>query len=286
MSKRKGEDQARPAARDASDRADRDSREQIRAGGQDVSSDRVQRHPETTDERLGLLPAELRTGARDTISDVIGPDRDDLELSERGGLDFAWDQQGSDLQSGSADFRGMEQDRGRQEQAQIIAEETELTTIPHALAEEPGATPDIEPSWTDQTMFTDPVAAVGAPDDNADPVSDNDETYIPPTDPVVTAAGPGNAHVLGGFSATGPEEVHPARSADGEIGDEAIADAVRDALRQDAATTDLEIHVAVSGGVVRLRGTVADLEDADNAEAVAARVEGVVEVQEQLNVTS
>jgi osmotically-inducible protein OsmY len=103
---------------------------------------------------------------------------------------------------------------------------------------------------------------------------------------VVSAAGPGNAEVLGGFSPTGGESVHPVRSSDGQIGDEAIVDAVQSALRHDASTTDLQIEVTVLQGVVRLRGTVPDLDDADNAEAVASRVEGVVEVQEQLEIAN
>jgi osmotically-inducible protein OsmY len=39
-------------------------------------------------------------------------------------------------------------------------------------------------------------------------------------------------------------------------------------------------------GSVRLRGRVADMDDAENAEAVAARVPGVVEVVEELEVQS
>lgn len=54
-------------------------------------------------------------------------------------------------------------------------------------------------------------------------------------------------------------------------------------LREDAATTDLRVDVLVWDGVVRLRGTVPTLEDADNAEAVAARVPGV---REELEVRS
>ncbi len=41
----------------------------------------------------------------------------------------------------------------------------------------------------------------------------------------------------------------------------------------------------VRNGVVHLRGRVADLDDADNAEAVASRVPGIREVVEELDVT-
>ena len=66
--------------------------------------------------------------------------------------------------------------------------------------------------------------------------------------------------------------------------DEALADAIRRELAEDSATTDLNIVVAVRNGVAHLRGQVADLDDADNAEAVAARVPGVRDVVEELEV--
>jgi osmotically-inducible protein OsmY len=65
-------------------------------------------------------------------------------------------------------------------------------------------------------------------------------------------------------------------------GDEAIADDVRRELREDAMIAFLSVDVAVNDGVVTLRGYVPHLEDADAAEEVAARVPGVVEVQDHL----
>ncbi|GAC1329644.1 MAG: hypothetical protein NVSMB2_28610 [Chloroflexota bacterium] len=75
-------------------------------------------------------------------------------------------------------------------------------------------------------------------------------------------------------------------SSDGRIGDEALADAVRRELHQDASTTELRILVAVRNGVVHLRGQVPDLDDADNVEAVASRVPGIREVVEELEVAN
>ena len=73
-------------------------------------------------------------------------------------------------------------------------------------------------------------------------------------------------------------------ASDGRPGDEALASAIRRELREDATTTDLPLGVAVRRGVAYLRGRVAGPEDAENAEAVAARVPGVVEVVERLEV--
>jgi osmotically-inducible protein OsmY len=116
-------------------------------------------------------------------------------------------------------------------------------------------------------------------------VQDAEEPYFAPTDPVVGSDNRGNLEVLGGWSGTSVDrqEVAPSAS-DAQPGDEALADAVRRELREDAATTALELRVTVRNGVVHLRGVVSDLVDAENAEAVAAGVPGVVDVVEELDV--
>jgi len=174
----------------------------------------------------------------------------------------------------------------------VIDEESDLTTTAHTLGESDPAdasvgdlgSADVEPSLNDQDLLTDPVAAVGDPDDWEDPVQEGDQAYVPPMDPVVGTDAHGGTRVLGGFSPDATSERSPLRSSDGQIGDEAVADAVRAALRQDATTTDLQVDVAVEGGIVRLFGTVPGMEDVDNAESVAERVPGVVDVVEELQV--
>lgn len=128
--------------------------------------------------------------------------------------------------------------------------------------------------FSDQPLTTDASEAVEG---------DSDATFFPPTDPVVRAGEDGAPEILGGFAPTA-EPSAPERSSDGLIGDEALADAVRDALALDAATADLRLAVAVEAGVVRLRGAVLSLEDAENAEAVAGAVPGVVEVIDETDV--
>ena len=95
----------------------------------------------------------------------------------------------------------------------------------------------------------------------------------------------GDLEVIGGWTGGSTSRVEVAASAsDGKPGDEALREAVRRGLREDATTTTLDLRITVRDGVVRLRGTVADLADAENAEAVAAEVAGVVEVIEELDV--
>jgi osmotically-inducible protein OsmY len=135
--------------------------------------------------------------------------------------------------------------------------------------------------FMDERGITDPWSASGptsALDD--DLVSEGDLVYTPPTDPVGT-----NTEVINGLALSSMDDIHVARSAlDGRLGDEAIADAIRRELLEDAATTDLDVDVSVFDGVAHLRGRVPYLEDAENAEEVASRVPGVVEVDEGLDV--
>lgn len=118
--------------------------------------------------------------------------------------------------------------------------------------------------------------------------TDEGEPFFPPTDPVVRRAArtEGGYTVVGGFSQTAldaptdPEQLPRALQA----GDDEIARRVRLALAADAGTADLPIFVSVHRGVVRLRGLVPSLADSDLAEEVAARVPGVVEVQDEIDV--
>jgi osmotically-inducible protein OsmY len=179
---------------------------------------------------------------------------------------------------------------------QIEVQTTLPTDIDHFAGDEPSAemaetSADIqarggqlEPDFTDQPGLADPMAAAGPSSSRAEDLAQSGETYSPPNDPVVTTDAHGTAHVLGGFDSD--QEVTVERSSDGRLGDEALADAVRRELAEDSATTDLSIVVAVRGGVVHLRGQVADLDDADNAESVASRVPGIRDVVEELDVAN
>ena len=112
------------------------------------------------------------------------------------------------------------------------------------------------------------------------------EPYFPPTDPPIGTRSLSNAAVRGGFASSsleepdGPEDV-PLRV---QGGDDEIAARVRYALRTDAYTADLNIHVDVVDGTVYLRGKVRSIEDVEQAEQVAGSVEGVEDVEEELEI--
>lgn len=147
---------------------------------------------------------------------------------------------------------------------------------------EPGDFAHGDHTTTDSWLAQGPTSAI-----DEDVVSEGDVVFVPPTDPVV-ARDPVTlrTRVVGGLSPTSMDDLGVARSAlDGEPGDEAIADAIRRELLEDAATTGLDqVRVAVFQGVATLRGRVPFLEDAENAEEVASRVPGVIEVSEELDV--
>jgi hypothetical protein len=145
---------------------------------------------------------------------------------------------------------------------------------------------EFEPDFTDQSVLHDPGEASGANSSGSDdPAASGDAVYAPPIDPVVKTDAHGRAQILGGFGSEVDVPVERSAS-DGRLGDEALADAVRRRLAEDSATTDLSIVVAVRDGVAHLRGQVTDLDDADNAESVAASVPGIREVVEELDVAS
>ncbi|MBK6661891.1 MAG: BON domain-containing protein [Thermoflexaceae bacterium] len=133
-----------------------------------------------------------------------------------------------------------------------------------------------ETNLTDGWSASGPTSAM-----DEDLVSEGDAVFVPPTDPVGTSR-----EVIGGLQLSSMDSIEVDRSSDGTIGDEAIADAIRRELREDSATTALDVDVDVYRGIARLRGLVQDLDDAENAEEVAARVPGVIEVREELDVES
>ncbi len=136
--------------------------------------------------------------------------------------------------------------------------------------------------FSDQVIRHDTMGAAGPSGfTNDEDISEGDDVFVPPTDPVLSREG----ELLGGFGFSSDDSVSVETSTQGKrLSDGEIAAAIRRELREDAATTDLEIHVSVEQGVAELRGRVTSLDDAEDAEAVASRVPGVVEVRENLEV--
>lgn len=132
----------------------------------------------------------------------------------------------------------------------------------------------VEPALMDDIGTTDVMESA----------SEN-EPFFPPTDPVIHTVPRERQgiEVLGGFAPTADEQFespdHPPKI---YHSDDELAEDVRQALLRDASTTNLNIRVLVRSRIVYLRGTVQSFEDADQAEAIAANVPGIVEVREEL----
>ncbi len=143
----------------------------------------------------------------------------------------------------------------------------------------------LDPSLNAQPLETNDIDAMDSGTlDDLDAV-EPDTTFFAPTDPVLGISEHQTLEVEGGFAPTSDDSIEVDRSAeDNQPGDEALAEAIQRELRADAATTNLNIHVAVDEGIAYLQGTVLDLEDAENAEEVAGRIPGVIEVVDDLDI--
>jgi hypothetical protein len=126
-------------------------------------------------------------------------------------------------------------------------------------------------------------------------VYEDRETFFPPIDPVVEPErNSPDLEMVGGFQPEATDDTDEDEdeafaesiplSADERLivrDDEDIRDDVLRELREDALTTDFELDVEVRRGVVYLRGYLPTIDDAENAQAVAARVPGVVDVEDR-----
>lgn len=144
------------------------------------------------------------------------------------------------------------------------------------LAELATANGELEPDFTNLPLESTPVEGE----------AEGEPTFAP-TDPVIGIDQHGRAQILGGFGSDSMASIDVEPSAeDTRPGDEALAEAIERELKEDAATTSLNVEVFVRQGLVHLRGWVPGLEDADNAEAVAARVPGVLDVVDEIDVAT
>jgi osmotically-inducible protein OsmY len=197
----------------------------------------------------------------------------------------------TDIVAGNAPGRRIDNDL----EVEVVAPETVTDfrsdappagDLPESLDEIRGEGSEFEPDFTDQALATNPVDMGDEASADVEPSPDDGESVLfPPTDPVVTVGDRWDAEVVGGFAPTSMDDMAVAPSAlDNLPGDEALADAVRRELREDALTTDLQVRVLVRRGIVHLRGRVPTLDDAESAEEVAGRIPGVREVVEELEV--
>jgi len=113
-------------------------------------------------------------------------------------------------------------------------------------------------------------------------------SYVPPIDPPIEPGGGyTDAEIASGLGVSALDEPYDAdHHSDFTSSDDEISARVREALRADSSTTQYADLLAIEsrGGIVTLRGVVADMVDSDNVLAVAEYVDGVDEVVDELRV--
>jgi hypothetical protein len=124
--------------------------------------------------------------------------------------------------------------------------------------------------------------------DDPEEAAEEGLTWIPPTDPpVIPGSGSDGVAVAAGFGSTAEEEPFDADH-HGELltDDDERSARVEEALRADARTSAFadQIEVDTDGPRVILSGQVTELDDEDEAIAVAEDVPGVREVVSQVDV--
>jgi hypothetical protein len=112
-------------------------------------------------------------------------------------------------------------------------------------------------------------------------------TYVPPVDPPVVPGEDGEPEVAAGFGDSALSEPYDADHHSELLPtDDEVSDRVREAIRAESATSEYAdtVEIETAGGIVRLRGIVADLDDEENLVDAAERVTGVTEVIDELEV--
>lgn len=138
-------------------------------------------------------------------------------------------------------------------------------------------------------MLTEQELRAGETDDALVAIEEG-YTYVPPTDPPTTPGEPGDydgADVANGFAGSSLDEAYTEDTHSEFLpGDDEMVARVRDALRADSSTSALasSIRIAACDGIVTLRGMVVDMVDSDNLLAVASYVEGVEDVEDEIEV--
>ena len=113
-------------------------------------------------------------------------------------------------------------------------------------------------------------------------------TYIPPVDPpVVGSEDDGDPRIAAGFGTTADDEPfdadHRAESLSFEDG---VTARVREALLAHAQTSQYAdvLGIETAGGIARVTGRVADLQDEEQVQQVISEVDGITDVDSRLEI--
>lgn len=114
---------------------------------------------------------------------------------------------------------------------------------------------------------------------NAPPSSTDSSPSTPPA-----SSAPANPSASGAPAPSGSTTADAARTAGQAVDDAAITAKVKSALVADDMVKGLSVNVDTSSGVVKLTGTVSSQAQIDRAVEVAKRVDGVLNVDNNLRI--
>lgn len=153
---------------------------------------------------------------------------------------------------------------------------------------EAGVNPDLDTDEESLESLTATELRAGETN-NPDVAAEEGEAWVPPVDPPVVADrdAPEGVTVAAGFGSTASDEPFDADHHSSFLpADDEVSARVREALLADARTSRLAgtLGIETAGGIVTVRGTVADIEDGELIEEVASEVSGVSEVRDETEV--
>jgi hypothetical protein len=153
---------------------------------------------------------------------------------------------------------------------------------------EAGVNPDLDTDEESLDLLTATELRSGETS-NPDVAAEEGEAWVHPVDPPVVADADARegVTVAAGFGSTAMDEPFDADHHSELLpADDEVSSRVREALLADSRTSRLagSLGIETAGGVVRVRGTVDDLEDGDLIEEVASMVTGVTEVRDETEV--
>src|SRR4051812_24103012 len=197
-------------------------------------------------------PEDRLDGARTTLEDEIAALQGEEPIADQDG---AFDR--DDVESSRTPTL-TELDGG----AATVAERVSVWTAADA-----GATVSLD-------ALTDSEPRDGETDDPLVAIEEG-QTYVPPSDPPTAPSDdPQGIDVAGGSGVEGAAEpLDDDHRSGAEDGESDVNERVREAIRNDAATSALadRVEIAVLGATAILRGTVDDLDDGDTLAAVIER---------------
>lgn len=186
----------------------------------------------------------------------------------------------------------MEADRDRgvfeQDAVDDLGSMTDTRVYEGDLEARPPGSDQPDRSEVESLEFLESVELRAGETENSYEAAEEGLTWVPPTDPPSVGSEPdGDPRIAAGFGSAGSGEPFDLdHHGDALPAEDEVSARVREALLANAATSAYADALAIetAGGLVRLSGVVADLEDETAVLEVVSSVPDIVEVDNRLSV--